>query len=372
PLDPAHALTAPRPVTADDTAYMLFTSGSTGVPKGVPISHGNTHHYFGLLDERYDFTPDDVFSQTFDLNFDCGMFDLFCAWGAGASVTYMPPQAYRDIPAFMAEQGMTVWFSTPSSIALLRRMGALTPGSMPSLRWSFFAGEALRMDDVADWHAAAPNSTVENLYGPTELTVTITGHRWSPEETPKLGINGLMPIGRVHEGHDHLLLDADGVPTDADEGELCITGPQMTAGYLDPADNKGRFVEHDGRSWYRTGDRIRRAENGELVYVGRLDAQVQVQGWRVELAEIEYALRGVDDVEDAVTVTREGEGGTELVVFYTGAPTSPAALARELRRVLPPGMLPKEYRHVAEFPLNPNRKIDRGRLASDANVIERA
>ncbi|MBB6170287.1 amino acid adenylation domain-containing protein [Nocardiopsis mwathae] len=370
PVDPAHALAEPRPVTAADTAYMLFTSGSTGVPKGVPISHGSTHHYFGLLDERYDFTPDDVFTQTFDLNFDCAMFDLFCAWGAGASVVCPPPQAYRDMPAFLAEQGVTVWFSTPSSIALLRRMGALVPGSIPTLRWSFFAGEALRLADAADWHAAAVNSTLENLYGPTELTVTITGHRWSPEESPRLGLNGLMPIGRVHPGHDHLLLGADGSPTDADEGELCITGPQMAAGYLDPAQNQGRFVEIDGRTWYRTGDRVRRADNGELVYIGRLDAQVQVQGWRVELAEIEHELRGVDGVEDAVTVTREGDGGTELVVFYTGTPTSPAALARELRRVLPPGMLPKQYRHVDAFPLNPNRKIDRGRLGCVANAIE--
>lgn len=363
-VDTGLALDGPRQVKETDTALVLFTSGSTGRPKGVPITHGSTDHYFRVLDGRYDFHQDDVFSQTFDLNFDCAMFDLFCAWGAGASVHAVPPQAYRDMPGFFAERGMTVWFSTPSGISLIRRMGGLAPASMPGLRWSFFAGEALRADDVTDWQAAAPGSTVENIYGPTELTITVTGHRWSPTDSPGRCVNGLVPIGSVHEGHDHLLLTEEG-EISATEGELCVTGPQMTSGYLDPADNEGRFLERDARTWYRTGDRVRALPDQELVYLGRLDSQVQVQGWRVELPEIEHALRGCPGVEDAVTVTRDGDGGLELVVFYTGVRTAPAELARRLRDVLPKGMLPREYRHLEEFPLNSNRKVDRGRLARD-------
>lgn len=360
-------LTAPRPARPDDVAYLLFTSGSTGRPKGVPITHAATHHYFSLLDERYDFGPDDVFSQTFGLNFDCAMFDLFCAWGAGASVQTVPVRAYTDLPSFLSERAMTVWFSTPSAIALVRRMGGLAPGAMPSLRWSFFAGEALRCADAAEWRDAAPASAVENLYGPTELTVTVSGHRWSPETSPALGVNGHVPIGTVHEGHDHLLLDADDGVSDGAEGELCVTGPQMTSGYLDPRDDEGRFLVHAGRRWYRTGDRVRRLDGGELVYLGRLDAQVQIQGWRVELAEIDDAVRACPGVEDAVTVTRPADaGGLELVVFYTGAPVSPAALAGRLRQVLPEGMLPRAFRHLESFPLNPNRKIDRAGLAATA------
>jgi amino acid adenylation domain-containing protein len=368
PLDPRHALAAPRPVAADDIAYMLFTSGSTGNPKGVPITHGNTDHYFRLLDDRYDFTPGDIFSQTFDLNFDCAMFDLFCAWGAGASVAVIPPQAYRDMPSYLAERRLTVWFSTPSSIGLLRRMGALSPGSMPGLRWSFFAGEALTCADAADWQLAAPNSAVENLYGPTELTVTITGHRWSAVTSPPLSANGIVPIGAVHPGHDHLLIGADGEPTD-EEGELVITGPQMTAGYLDPADDEGRFLHRDGRSWYRTGDRVRRHPGGELAYLGRLDSQVQVQGWRVELAEIDHALRACTGVDDGVVVVREVDGVTELVAFYTGEQTTAVALSRQLRRRLPDRMVPRHYHRLAEFPLNSNRKVDRKKLRGHAQEL---
>ncbi|WP_158839879.1 AMP-binding protein [Saccharothrix deserti] len=364
--DPRRALTEPRPVAPSDTAYVLFTSGSTGRPKGVPITHANTDHYFRLLDRRYDFTPEDVFSQTFDLNFDCAMFDLFCGWGAGASVHAVPPTAYRDLPAFVAERRLTVWFSTPSAIALVRRMGGLGPGAMPSLRWSLFAGEALHAADATDWQAAANGSALENIYGPTELTVTVTGHRWDPLTSPARCVNGLVPIGTVHDGHDYLLLDEDGGDAET-EGELCIAGPQLTPGYLDPADGDGRFLDRAGKRWYRTGDRVRRLPDDELVYLGRLDSQVQVHGWRVELAEVEHALRSCPGVREAVAVARSGPDGTELVAFYTGAVTPAPQLARWMRQVLPPGMLPREYRHVDGFPLNFNRKIDRSRLTRMAD-----
>ncbi|WP_329572863.1 AMP-binding protein [Kitasatospora sp. NBC_01266] len=366
--DPDRALAEPRSVEPSDTAYMLFTSGSTGRPKGVPISHGSTRHYFELLDARYDFTPDDVFSQTFDLNFDCAMFDLFCAWGSGATVDVTPATAYLDLPAHLAEHGVTVWFATPSAISLVRRISGLAPASLPGLRWSFFAGEALRCQDAADWQSAAPASTLENIYGPTELTVTITGHRWDPLTSPERGVNGLVPIGAVHAGHDHVLVDADDRETDV-EGELLITGPQMSVGYLDPADDEGRFVARDGRRWYRTGDRVRRLSDGELVYLGRLDSQVQVQGWRVELAEVEHVLRGVDGVEDAVTVGATTASGTELVVYYTGQARPAAQLARALRELLPKGMMPRHFEHVAEFPLNSNRKTDRKELTQRATDL---
>ncbi|RKN07424.1 AMP-binding protein [Streptomyces radicis] len=361
----ARPLDAPAAVRPSDIAYVLFTSGSTGQPKGVPMTHAANDFYFSLLDDRYDFGPTDVFCQNVGLNFDCAMFEMFCGWGHGAAVHAVPPAAHRDLPAFFAERRMTVWFSTPSGIAFIRRMGGLTPGSMPTLRWSFFAGEALLCEDAADWQAAAPRSLIENLYGPTELTITISGHRWSGETSPSQAVNGVVPIGPVHPGHEHLLLDGD---EESDvEGELCVSGPQMTPGYLDPEDDRGRFVERAGRRWYRTGDRVRRLADGTLVYLGRLDAQVQIQGVRVELSEIDHAVRQCAGVQNAATVTRPAPGGgLELVLYYTGKRVPAATLRRELSALLPEAMVPKAFRHVTEFPLNSNRKVDRKRLAREA------
>ncbi|KOG25058.1 AMP-binding protein [Streptomyces viridochromogenes] len=349
---------APVQVAPSDQAYILFTSGSTGVPKGVPISHGSFTHYFDLLDRRCDFGPDDVISQTFDLNFDCGIHVVFAAWGAGATVQAVPPSAYRDLPAFLAEHGITVWYSTPSGIWMAREMGGLEKGALDCLRWSFFAGEALRCRDAADWQAAAPGSKVENLYGPTELTITISWHRWSGEESEGRGVNGTVPIGKVHEAHDFRLVTEQGRRSSV-EGELWVTGPQMASGYLDPADEEGRFVDLDGRRWYRTGDRVRAHPDGELAYVGRLDSQVKVHGWRVELAEVDHVVRECDGVRGAVTVTRTALHGTELVVFYTGDEVPETVLADGVRAVLPDSVLPRRYVHLANFPLNSNRKVDR-------------
>ncbi|MEV0775482.1 AMP-binding protein [Streptomyces sp. NPDC050428] len=362
-----HALDAPAEVKPGDTAYLLFTSGSTGLPKGVILTHGGADHYFQLIDERYDFGPADVFSQAFDLNFDCGAFDIFAAWGAGATSVAVPAHAYRDLPAFITEQGLTVWFSTPSVIDLVRRTAGLDTGRMPGLRWSLFAGEALKTRDAADWQASAPGSTLENLYGPTELTITITAYRWAGERSVRASVNGLVPIGAVHAGHEHLLLGEDGEPTDV-EGELCVSGPQLAAGYVDPGNEPGHFFERAGRRWYRTGDRIRRLDGGELIYLGRRDSQVQVQGWRVELAEVEHALRDCG-VHDAVAVAADGDTGTELVAFYTGERVATVELVRRLRRLLPAAVLPRHFHRLAEFPLNSNRKVDRLGLTGRANEL---
>ncbi|MET9730397.1 AMP-binding protein [Streptomyces sp. NPDC006458] len=364
-LDPAHTLSEPRIARPTDIAYVLFTSGSTGRPKGVRLTHGNLAHYFRLMDDWYDFTAADVFSQAANLNWDSAVSDLWCAWGVGAPLVPVPAHAYRDLPAFVARHGITVWFSAPSVIALARRTGGLDAGAMPSLRWTFFGGEALQCQDTEDWQRAAPGSAVINVYGPTETTITTHRHRWKPQLSPALAVNGVVPLGRLHDGHAELLLDDNGEPH-ATEGELWLSGPQISAGYLDPEDGRGRYLRRDGRLWYRTGDRVRRIAGGELVYLGRLDAQVQVQGYRVELAEVEYALRGCPTVQDAVVVGVPVRGSTELFVFYLGDETSPRELAGLLASHLPQQMIPRHYRRLQEFPLNTNKKTDRLRLAARA------
>jgi len=357
------ALSEPLPSSPEDVAYILFTSGSSGRPKGVPVLHSNAVAYLRQIRARYDFTSDDVFSQTYDLTFDLAMFDLFVGWGAGGTVVSVPQHVYVSLADFVAKHVITVWFSAPTMISLVRRGRGLEPGSLPSLRWSLFCGEALLVRDAGQWQKAAPNSRLENLYGPTELTISCSAHRFDPDRSPELAVNDVVPIGTIHPRLQYLLLGAeensDGI------GELCVTGEQMFPGYLDPADDTRRFLDHEGQRWYRTGDLVRHIDGGELAYLGRADHQVKISGFRVELAEVEWGLRRLSGVREAVAVAAEGQ----LVAFLVGDERPVPLLMKELGSFFPRYLIPRHYKYLDELPLNANRKTDRLALNAQARKL---
>jgi non-ribosomal peptide synthetase component F len=180
-------------------AYLLFTSGTTGDPKGVPISHQNVTAFLAANLDHYQFGPGDRCSQTFDLTFDLSVFDLFMALGSGACLYPLSSTDLLSPVDAVAERGLSIWFSVPAVAALQRQRGALRPGVMPSLRASLFCGEALSVEVANAWSEAAPNSIGENLYGPTELTIACTRHRFSSidrQSDHQLSPGGLVPIGR--------------------------------------------------------------------------------------------------------------------------------------------------------------------------------
>jgi amino acid adenylation domain-containing protein len=336
--------------TQDDVAYTLFTSGSTGTPKGVPIRHRNVGPYLAHCVRRYQVGVGSRLSQTFQLTFDPSVFDMFVAWSSGA--TLVVPQADEVLTPvrFITTQGITHWFSAPSVISVARRLRVLAPGSMPDLRWSLFAGEQLTLEQARHWQAAAPNSVLENIYGPTELTITCAGYRLpaDPGAWPVTS-NSTVPIGQIYP---HL----EGMVTD--DGELCVRGSQRFDGYLDPADDEGRFID----DWYRTGDRVR-WENGELVHLGRLDDQVKIHGYRIELAEVASVLRHCPSVEDAIVLAVPGPSGDlELHAFYTGTAVAREELMATVQCKLPEYMTPQSFRFLTEIPLNQSGKVDRRAL----------
>ncbi|WP_433544356.1 AMP-binding protein (plasmid) [Streptomyces sp. CA-294286] len=370
-----------------EPAYILFTSGSTGAPKGVPILQGNVAPYLAHVIDRYEVGPGSRLSQTFDLTFDVSVFDMFAAWGGGATLVVPSRDEILAPVRFVNERDLTHWCSVPSVISFARRLRALRHSAMPGLRHSLFAGEPLTLQQAQAWQAAAPSSRLENFYGPTELTITCSEFaldtdmgNWSATA------NGTVPIGHVYPHLEHRVLDAAGRPTE--EGELCVRGPQRFPGYLDPADDVGRFWDLDGdcpavpacaprgpavrpsdgipaRMWYRTGDRVRPVGRDGLLHLGRLDHQVKVDGYRVELGEIESALRDQPDVHDAVVLALPTtHGGTELHAVCTGDDPDPDPLLDALRERLPAYMVPSFLHVRPELPLNGNGKTDRAALAA--------
>jgi amino acid adenylation domain-containing protein len=350
-------------VAPDDPAYLLFTSGSTGNPKGVLVTHANVRAFLNAIGDRYSFTARDRFSQMFDLTFDLSAFDMFVAWECGACVCCPDAKQLLKPSDFIRDAHLTVWFSVPSVAMFLQRLGSLKPGAFPMLRLSLFCGEGLPADVATEWAAAAPASLVDNLYGPTEATIACTAHRWDDRSTD---VHGLVPIGRPLEATRVRVVDESlhDVPIGT-PGELLLSGPQVVAGYWrDPTTTARSFVSHPelGHS-YLTGDRVVEAHDGTLAYLGRLDSQIKVLGHRVELGEVEAVLRE-EASADAVAVgwppTASGAAG--IVAFVANPSVDRTLLRQRLAARLPDYMIPREIRTLTELPLNANGKRDRRAL----------
>ena len=355
-------------VDSSTIAYLLFTSGSTGEPKGVPIHQSNVRPYIEYISDCYGVNERDRFSQQFDLTFDLSVHDMFVCWERGACLFCVPEKSVMLPAKFIRDHELTMWFSVPSAAALLSKMHLLQPRCFPSLRYSLFCGEPLPASHAQQWQEAAPNSIVENLYGPTETTIAISHYRWDPAKSPHECLNGIVPIGRVFPGQQACVVDRERNEV-SDTGELCLAGSQVTNGYWNnPENTRRQFVRFPGTgetSWYRTGDLVRQEENGCLYYLGRIDQQVKVRGYRVELQEIETVVRKASGAEQVVAVPWPiADGSADGVVAFLCSCSSLDELniLNRCRETLPSYMVPRSIYRVDEMPLNGNGKIDRKKL----------
>jgi amino acid adenylation domain-containing protein len=359
----------PVPVAPDAPAYLLFTSGSTGSPKGVLVSHANVTALVDAAVERFEVGEEDRFSQTFDTTFDLSAFDMFVTWERGASLVCPSAKTLLNPARFIRESQLTVWFSVPSAAVFMKKLGALKPDAFPSLRWSLFCGEALPVDIAHSWANAAPNSTLENLYGPTEATIFCTAYRWDSQRSPAECESGLVPIGWALPRMSALVVDSalqEVAP--GEEGELIVTGPQVAGGYLDdPEKTAAAFVQLGDAPelYYRTGDRVRRPVDGApIAFLGRLDHQVKILGHRVELGEVEAALRVSANAQSAVALgwPKTSSGVAGIVAFVQGTTMDGDAIRAAVAELLPDYMVPREVRVLEELPLSANGKINRSAL----------
>ncbi|MBY0320960.1 MAG: amino acid adenylation domain-containing protein [Reyranella sp.] len=349
----------PIRVEPDQPCYLLFTSGTTGAPKGVPITHGNLGSYLPAIHKLVPIGPSDRVLQCVDLTFDLSVHDMFLTWLNGGTLYSAPENSSIFAPRLIARHELTACLLVPSTAARALQEGLLGPGKMPTLRYSLFAGEALPVSIVEAWRSSAPASAVFNLYGPTEGTIHTSWYKIDPSRELKMPV---VPIGWPVGDQRMELFDA-GKPVPAGEtGEIYLTGPQMTPGYWRaPALDAEKFTEIDGTRWYRTGDLGRYVDEFGIIFGGRADRQVKIRGYRVELQEIEGALRKASGSEQVAVIawplTAEGiaEG---CVAFVVGPQRDMAAIRRLCREALPVYMVPSEVFAVDELPLNANGKTD--------------
>jgi amino acid adenylation domain-containing protein len=355
--------------SADAIAYLLFTSGSTGTPKGVMVAHRNVTSFVDYIADRLEVTERDIVSQMFDLTFDLSAFDMFVSWERGACVCCPSQKTLINPGQFIRRHGLTIWFSVPSTASLMKQLGLLKPGAFPSLRLSLFCGEPLPVGCAEAWLSAAPGSILENLYGPTELTIACTSYRWDPERSPAESELGIVPIGFPHRGMNVLVADESlNEVSPGAEGELLMNGPQMSLGYWKESEKtNSAFVVPPGRKaiFYRTGDRVRRPTgDGPLTHLGRTDSQVKVLGHRVELGEVEAVVRQASGRDGVVAIgwpaTLSGYDGIE--VFIEGQSVDVDRLRSAIASRCPSYMVPRRCHVLSRLPRNANGKFDRRAL----------
>lgn len=354
----------------EQLAYTLFTSGSTGRPKGVGVTHRAIANRVAWTQDTHRLTPRDRVALKTPVGFDVSVWEFLWPLAAGAAIVTVRPDGHRD-PAHLRElferEGVSVCHFVP---AMLRLFVDDLTGPLPALRLVIASGEALTRDSATAFATALPHTRLENLYGPTEAAIDVTSHPASGDARD--GDAGTVPIGHpVHNTTlhvlDHVLRP---VPPGA-IGELYLGGVQLARGYVGRPDlTAGRFVADPtgraGARLYRTGDLVRRLPDGALVYLGRSDDQVKINGVRVEPAEAEAVLRVLPGVADAAVTVHTGPTGTMFlaghVVPAPGAAPDPDDLRSRLATTLPAALVPAGITFLDGLPLSVNGKVDRGAL----------
>ena len=358
------------PVYKEDIAYLLFTSGSTGEPKGVPVSHHNVRCYVEFITKRYDINEHDRCSQMHDMTFDFSIHDIYPTWETGACLCVANKEEKMFPLNYIQKNKLTCWASVPSIGVIIDKYGRLQPGVFPDLRYSFFCGEALYASMAEKWQLAADKCTIVNLYGPTETTMAISYYDWDSSTSMSQCVDGIVPLGRIFDGQTARVMETeDREAAVGQPGELCLSGSQVTKGYWHNAKQTQAqyvtFKDTGDKLWYKTGDLVKIDENACLFYLGRIDNQVKIQGNRVELGAIDKVLREASGVELAVSIpSLISAGNAESLIAFVCSPKmlDEKSILEHCRSKLPKYMVPSKVCFIEQMPMNLNGKIDRIQL----------
>ncbi len=354
-------------------AYILHTSGSTGRPKGVVLTHRNALAFVESVLEAFEFGPEDVFAHHAPLHFDLSVFDLFVAAAVGATVEAVPPVLSMFPPKlakFIGQRGITVWNSVASLLTMLDAKGDVAAANITGLRLVYFSGDVLAPSTLVSLSQALPGTLFCNIYGQTEANSSLCS-RFDAPRIAALDTTQPLDIGRSLPGFDVLLIDDEGAVIEAADtvGQLVVGGATVSPGYWQNAEQTGaRFgpdprEQHEGL-YYRTGDLARRDAEGRYFFIGRADHQIKTRGYRVELGEVERALRAAPGVAEGAVFAVEDESIGKrivgMVVLDEGADVK--AVLAHLRKKLPSYMLPEPLRAVEAMPRTSTGKVNRQAL----------
>ncbi len=362
------------PAPADENlAYILFTSGTTGPPKGVCIGHDSAVAFIESQKAFYPRVSGARYSQNIDLTFDPSVQDMFLCWANGGCLCVPESLDPMYLADFIKRYAITHWCSVPSIATLMRQFRKLSSNAFPSLQVSTFGGEALAVDLARAWARAAPASRIVNAYGPTEATVASLRFELTPGFLRDTS-HAITPIGSPWEGVETCVIDeASNVVAPGQQGELVLGGKQLADGYI--SDNERdhekfyprRYEGMASTRWYRTGDVVRESADEGYLFRGRTDHQIKLLGNRIELLEVEDAIRQSSGAEASCVIPWPlGEDGTQqgLVAFVLNADVPQAAAIAASKRRLPAYAVPSRIIPVQVFPLNVNGKVDRNHLTA--------
>ena len=359
----------PLEIADDELAYILFTSGSTGKPKGVQINRGNVGAFIDSMNNiGLDITEKDKCLQPFDLTFDFSVSSYLIPLVKGACMYTVPNKAvkFTYIAGLLEDYHLTVLQMVPSMIRNL--LPYMDEVDTSCVKYNILCGEALFPNVIIDWHKSNPDMVTYNMYGPTEDTVFCTYYLINKDNINDIKLSkqsGAVSIGIDFKNNESRVIDENGsfIETTNVLGELCLCGSQLSPGYWQrPDENRDKFFDDEGKRWYKTGDLCYLADDGNFMHEGRSDSQVKINGFRVELVEIENVYKKSTGKFCVVLPYTNAQNNIELAIIIESKEYDYTDDKVKLMDVLPAYEIPSRWVFMPKLPLNQNGKIDRRAL----------
>jgi len=357
-------------INGSNPAYIMFTSGSTGFPKGAIISHDNIMNFINWCIETYDVNAQDIFTNVNPIYFDNSVFDFYTSIFSGASMVPVQPEKVsnpKELVRYVNQMKCTIWFSVPSLLVYLLTTKTINEKDFSSIKRFIFGGEGFPKSKLKLlYDMFGKRSQLINVYGPTECTCICSSHIIAESDFENM--IDLATLGNISANFGYEIL-----PSDREEisfGELCLTGPQVGLGYYNDIDRtKESFVNNDFNNMfkvrmYRTGDLVKVDSKGYLHFKGRTDKQIKHMGYRIELEEIEAALSSLPYVNEAAVVYDKFENGLGQIIAFVNvsAVISEKEIIIDIKEIVPSYMAPKFVKFLDILPKNKNGKIDQIQL----------